>query len=58
MACPFALGAVEYPPLKEVIDQPAQALPFLEHPARILPWVASWVALELEPAWIHTSNAS
>jgi phage tail-like protein len=48
---PIGSRAAEYPPIKEVIDQ----LPKLFNPwgtrPDFLPWLASWVALELEPAW-------
>jgi phage tail-like protein len=48
---PIRSGEVEYPPLKEVIDQlPKLFNPWSTRP-EFLPWVASWVALELEPAW-------
>ena len=46
---PIRSGEVEYPPLKEVIDQlPKLFNPWSTRP-EFLPWVASWVALELEP---------
>ena len=48
---PIRSGGAEYPPIKEVID----ALPklFNSWSARpeFLPWLASWVALDLEPTW-------
>ena len=48
---PIRSGEVEYPPLKEVIDQlPKLFDPWSTRP-EFLPWLASWVALELEPAW-------
>jgi phage tail-like protein len=48
---PIRSGDIEYPPLKEVIDQlPELFNPWSTRP-EFLPWLASWVALELEPGW-------
>jgi phage tail-like protein len=50
-AVPIRSGDVEYPPLKEVIDQlPKLFNPWSTRP-EFLPWLASWVALDLETGW-------
>jgi phage tail-like protein len=48
---PIRSGEVEYPPLKQVIDRlPELFNPWSTRP-EFLPWLASWVALELETGW-------
>jgi phage tail-like protein len=48
---PIRAGGAEYPPVKAVIDElPKLFTPWGTRP-EFLPWLASWVALELEPTW-------
>lgn len=48
---PIRAGDLEYPPLKEVIDQlPELFNPWSTRP-EFLTWLASWVALELDAGW-------
>ncbi len=48
---PIRSGTAEYPPVKEVIDQLPRLFNSWRTRPEFLPWLASWVALDLEPTW-------
>ena len=48
---PIRSGDAEYPPIKEVIDELPKLFNSWSTRPEFLPWLASWVALELEPTW-------
>jgi phage tail-like protein len=48
---PIRFGDNEYPPIKQVIDQLPRLFSSWGTRPEFLPWLASWVALELEPTW-------
>ena len=51
MAFRSAPASAEYPPIKEVIDALPKLFNSWSTRPEFLPWLASWVALELEPTW-------
>jgi phage tail-like protein len=48
---PIGSADAEHPPIKEIIDHLPKLFNSWSTRPDFLPWLASWVALELEPAW-------
>jgi phage tail-like protein len=48
---PIRSGGAEYPPIKEVIDALPKLFSSWSTRPEFLPWLASWLALDLEPTW-------
>jgi len=48
---PIRSGDAEYPSIKEVIDELPRLFSSWGTRPDFLPWLASWVALDLEPTW-------
>jgi phage tail-like protein len=48
---PIRSDGAEYPPIKEVIDELPKLFNSWRTRPEFLPWLASWVALDLEPTW-------
>jgi phage tail-like protein len=48
---PIRSGDAEYPPIRQLIDELPKLFKSWGTRPEFLPWLASWVALELEPKW-------